>query len=107
MFIYRIEQDDGLGCYRFLDEIQWLQEHSRLNGRPCPAEDKGIERGMEDEEICGFTSLTQLKQWFKLAEIKSLREEGFTIRKIEVEKITAYGEKQVLAIPKDRKVRIL
>jgi hypothetical protein len=105
MFIYRIEdKDNGLGCYRFLDEINWLQSHNKFNGRPYPAEDKGIERGMEEEEICGFKDLRQLKNWFKLNEVKKLREEGFTIRKIEVEKITAYGEKQVLAILKEKRL---
>jgi hypothetical protein len=83
-----------------MDEMPFLQEHSRLNGRPCPCEDRGIERDMKDDEICGFISLRQLKDWFTLNEIINLRAEEFIITKVEVETITAYGQKQVLAIPK-------
>ena len=99
MFIYRIETDDGIGCYRFMNDFPFLQEHNEdIEHHPTPYNDTGILRGMEEGEICGFTSLTKLKKWFTLQEIKLLRADGFTIKKVEVINITAYGEKQVLAI---------
>ena len=98
-FIYRIEDELGKGCYRFMDEIEWLNEHCKFNGRPCPIEDKGIDRYMDANEICGFKDMEQLKAWFTEEEIRDLAQKGFEIKKVYVKTITAIGEKQVLAIP--------
>lgn len=101
MFIYRIEDSDGKGCYRFMETLSFLGKHNNdIENHPCPSNDRGIDRYIEENEICGFKDLQQLKKWFTLSDIKKLRYFGFTIKKIEVEQITAYGEKQVLAIRK-------
>lgn len=98
-FIYRVESDTGMGCYRFMDENDFLQAHNEdMEKHPCPQFDTGIMRHPTKVELCGFKSLTQLKKWFTLKEIKELRENGFTINKVYVASITAVGEKQVLAI---------
>jgi len=104
MFIYRVEDEFGNGCYR--NKAYWVNriKHHDFNPKyPQPREDKGINRYVKENEFCGFKDLTQLKQWFNLKEIKRMRKNGYTIHKIEVEAITAYGQKQCLAlIPKLR-----
>lgn len=103
--IYRIEDKEGHGCY--IDgarQTNGLSHHDRdMNGHPTPLYDKGILRYVENKEFCGFKSLTQLKKWFTLKQIKRMRKNGYTIKKVFVDEITAYGEKQVLAlIPQER-----
>jgi len=100
MFIYRIEDENGQGCYQNgVWEYNELGEHN-LNSEkyPLPQDDKGIDRYIEEIEITGFKDLRQLKNWFSLKEVKRLRRNGFTIKKVEVDTITALGNKQVLAI---------
>ena len=106
-FIYRVESDTGMGCYRFIEDNDFLEPHNAdIENHPCPQFDKGILRHLIcGIEICGFKTLTQLKKWFTLKEIKMLRENGFTIHKVYVAKITAVGEKQVLAIIENTDVR--
>ena len=102
MFIYRIEDENGQGCYQNgVWEYNELGEHN-LNSEkyPLPQDDKGIDRYIEKIEITGFKDLRQLKNWFSLKEVKRLRRNGFTIKKVEVDIITAFGNKQVLAIRK-------
>ena len=99
MYIYRIQDKNGHGCYQQgASFINKLQDHNSNLDYPTPQDDKGIDRFLEKNEICGFKDLTQLKKWFTLKEIKFMRSNGYKINKIEVEKITAYGRKQVLAI---------
>jgi hypothetical protein len=99
-FIYRVESDTGRGCYTDNKDIclEFALAHNSLNGHPCPNQDKGIDRNMGNEEICGFISVRQFKQWFTKEERRALYEEGFKLKRIEVKEITAIGEKQVLAI---------
>jgi hypothetical protein len=105
-YIYRMSNASGIGCYQFMDDNDFLQPHNAdIENHPCPQFDRGILRHPEKYEICGFKSLTQLKKWFTLKEIKMLRENGFTIKKIHVASISAVGEKQVLAIIENTDVR--
>jgi hypothetical protein len=102
MFIYRMENERGVGPYRkegglsdeFFEEV--LEHHNRLTGRPAPCEE--FKRDIKESEICGFNSLRQIVKWFKSWERKELKRVGFKIVKREVKKITAIGKKQVLAI---------
>jgi hypothetical protein len=87
MFIYRIENQNGEGCY--INEAgitNKLQHHNGdMENHPTPLYDKGILRYVKELEFCGFKSLTQLKHWFTLKQIKRMRKNGYTIHKIEVE----------------------
>ena len=103
MFIYRVEDKDGYGCYQLSDSIWQLASHNGdTEKHPTPYYDKGIERRIVEKEICGFHSMEQLNAWFTAEEIKALAEWGFNIKQVEVEQITAVGVKQVLAIRKEK-----
>lgn len=54
--------------------------------------------------LCGFTSLSQLKQWFTNSEINNLRKLGFVIVKYKAQKVLN-GKTQVLFIPQETKRR--
>lgn len=102
-FILRIENKQGQGPYRALSTEIYnespLINHCKYTGRPIPADDIGINRFPENYEICGFKNSQQLRKWFTFSELQFLKDYGFQIVKKEVKKITAIGEKQVLAIP--------
>jgi len=101
LYIYRVENDLGEGCYWFKDTGKVLSNHFTEEGyplHPTPLEDIGIERTPEIEEVCGFLNLKQAKNWFTDEELKELKELGFHLKKVKVKKITAKGNKQVLAI---------
>ena len=103
--IYRIEDEQGISCYNYkysealcnvLNDDYWCDGHE--GKRPVPQEDKGIERKIWYKEICGFRNIKQALKWFNAKEIRKMRRLGLDIRKIAVQKITAIGECQILAI---------
>lgn len=98
MKIWRVEDEYGQGCYYAHLPYNFIDNHTRENGHPRPEDDRGIKRGQKEEEICGFVSKEQAKKWFTQYELRCMREEGFDLKEIEVEKITAIGHTQVLAI---------
>ena len=104
--IWRVENSKGRGCYSsgddggikvydFLDSF--LIRHASSNGHPSPNMDVGIKRSMRPHEICGFISLEQASIWFSKEEIEWLNERGFYLKEVEVNKITAIGQYQILA----------
>lgn len=102
--IYRVQNSKGESCYtyKYLDAIgklignmDWFEENEQ---RPFPHYDKGIDRTIFDNEICGFKNTRQALKWFKAKEIKQMRRLGFNLVKVPVQKITAVGESQVLAV---------
>lgn len=102
--IYRIENKKGNGCYRnlsdglreALDDVIGNIIFNVL--RPLPYHDRGIERSPHNNEICGFENMAQVLKWFNKKELETLRRLGFEVKKIAVQKITAIGECQVLAV---------
>lgn len=93
-YIYRVENDKGLGIYtgcigseeavleKFLGE-----DFGKISSKhPKPEHDTGIERLMHDNEICGFESLEQAMQWFSEYELKIFRMIKFYLKKIKVKK---------------------
>jgi hypothetical protein len=96
--IWRVQDDCGEGPYRdiMVEDIIGHHDSDKVN-HPAPMFDKGIMRDAEDGEICGFISEWQLRQWFTRVELNKLRQYGYHIVKLEVKKITAVGEKQILA----------
>lgn len=102
--IYRVENKKGNGCYRNLSDGLRKALDSVLGDiifdvlRPLPYHDRGIERTPHNNEICGFENMDQLLKWFDLDDIFELHRFGFEVKKVLVQKVTAIGECQVLAI---------
>lgn len=105
MIIYRVEDDKGISCYnyKYIDAIgilikdeNWYCDHDTI--RPLPFSDKKINRDIREEEICGFISVKQALNWFSIWELKRMKKLGLKLRKINVQKITAIGQSQCLAI---------
>lgn len=96
--IWRVEDKDGIGCYQgHLPELERMyKKHNKIN--PLPFKDKGIRREPRENEICGFINKEQAFKWFNKYELKNLKNLGFDLKEIKVAKITAIGERQVLAI---------
>lgn len=103
-YIYRIENQKGESCYsyKYIDAIGVLLSDKTWNeirlNRIFPEYDNGIERKILKNEICGFVSVRQLLKWFKSWEIKRMKRLGFEVKRIPVQKITARGERQCLAV---------
>jgi hypothetical protein len=103
MFIYRMENENGEGCYCGNGYSDVVNSHNFFNGHPTPQEDIGIGRYIRAGiEICGFESIRQTIKWFKSWERRELKKDGFQIVRHEVKEITAKGQYQVLAIPFER-----
>jgi len=98
--IYRVENSQGDGCYRVYSNIKrWIcKRHKDGCQHPTPILDNGINRSVEPKEICGFKDFEQSKNWFNKWELLRLWFCGFRLKQVEVKEITAYGDKQVLAI---------
>jgi hypothetical protein len=100
-YIYRVENKNGDGAYRGYAPIcaTLNNRHSdRIGDYPLPDYDKGIERGMKRDEIAGFSTKKQALKWFTKDELYALALDGFYLKLVKVSKVTAWGEKQVLAI---------
>ncbi len=110
--IFRVEhKTDGGGCYGstrygesdLLDAMQ--DEHnSDLHDHPCPQNDRGILRPINNNEFCGFESMESLNQWFMEEEITELQQCGYEVIELNDVEITAVGEKQVLVIKNAEKI---
>jgi len=101
-FIYRVENKEKKGCYwenlYKWKEVDYILKRHYSEYRPTPLEDFGIKREPKGTEICGFKDLKQAKEWFNNKELEELKRIGYFLKKVKVKKITAIGEKQVLAI---------
>ncbi|MHA1790183.1 MAG: hypothetical protein ACTSXT_13305 [Candidatus Helarchaeota archaeon] len=106
-YIYRIENQKQQGCYRNLPystkkALNIIMQNKKWDSNdechPLPKYDYGIERTPFKHEICGFKSLQQAYNWFPKYKIQRLKRLGFELKKIKVQKITATGQYQILAI---------
>lgn len=97
-YIYRVENEEGFGCYYDHLPFDFIDKHTASNGHPRPQDDIKILRKMKRSEICGFLNLNQAEKWFTPNELLQLEEEGFYLGRVKVKEITAIGESQVLAI---------
>jgi hypothetical protein len=101
--VYRVQNELGLGPYRGRSIDQHtdvarsiLMSHSDMfDSHPTPLMDSGIERYMQENELCAFCCMDSLLQWFEPELLEALKDEGFCIYKIEAE-ITKAGNCQVL-----------
>lgn len=100
--IWRVENNDGIGCYTFghMPFIRRMIKRHNKNSiyNPLPCEDIGIERDTEENEICGFMDKLQALSWFNRYELKNLKVLGFELKEVKVTYITARGQRQVLAV---------
>lgn len=104
-YIYRVEDENGEGCYScHLEDLEKMYNRHTFNGinYPRPQEDIGIQRTTKEFEICGFKDMEQALSWFTEEDLKLLNACGFKLKKVAVLLITAVGEKQVLAIRKEK-----
>lgn len=105
-YIYRVEDENGEGCYSaHLPELERMYiKHADIGFPvyPRPIDDIGIQREIDNKEICGFASIGQALNWFSKYELRRMKKFGFELKKVEVEKITGYGVRQVLAIRKEK-----
>ena len=97
MYIWRVENINGEGCYVHQDTKLILYRHIEDQKHPCPWDDILINRNPRDGEICGFLDLKQAINWFSEKELQKLKELGFELKLIKVKQITAIGNTQVLA----------
>jgi hypothetical protein len=79
--VYRVENKNGLGPYRYVlghqkaKSLQKMTEHHNLSSdHPAPYSD--CRREMSKGDFCGFLSKPQLLQWFK-GYLRALEKEGF------------------------------
>lgn len=108
MRIYRVEhKDDELGPYRkWQDQLRSKPKrlgifsfhkradcHGDINIYPTPLYD--IDRLVEKEEICGFSTKKQLTDWFSIDELRYLIKNGYRIRIYETREYTE-GRRQTI-----------
>lgn len=98
--IWRVQNIDGQGCYRQVDDELLEMNPWRPSRQPLPEDDKGIDRRILEEEYCGFESKEQALQWFDTEVLLKLEQVGYMLTEIEGY-ITARGKCQVLFV-KDR-----
>jgi hypothetical protein len=103
-YVYRVENKFGCGCYDTSNEE--IRKHHKRNGHPVPNEDVFIGRKPEKYEYCGFLNLRQVMKWFTNNELRLLADEGFKLKRIKVDKITAIGESQVLFLNEGHDISI-
>ena len=99
--IWRVENKKGKGCYQTKHKLKkWLccKHDGQADKYPPPICDVGIDRFPKESEICGFKDKKQAIKWFNNYELKKLKANGYELKEVEVEKITAIGEKQILCI---------
>jgi hypothetical protein len=104
--IYRVQNNQGKGCYRGLTPSMNIAVQKILgtgydlcdNKHPAPQWERGIDRFPHKYEICGFQNVRQALKWFSAKEIRGLRRLGFELVQVQVQRITAIGTRQILAI---------
>ena len=94
MKIYRVERRDHFGPYMGGSNAVCVWASNR---HPSPIEDVGIDRRIQRDERCGFTSKRGLKSWFLKRTREDLHEEGYYLAVYDVprDQVTR-GEKQAL-----------
>lgn len=104
-YIYRVENKNKEGCYMGKEYEKGMKtaigSHFLKGGdkkHPLVWKDKGMSRNSRKGEICGFKNKAQTYKWFTKKELKALSELGYKLKRVVVKKITAIGEKQILAI---------
>ena len=104
MIIYRIENDKGNGPYNcFNDWVIDKWNHNDLD-HPEPWEDYIFDKIYDmNEDIldfyCGFDKLYMLYNWFSDQELKNLKDIGYNIVEIEIDKnwvIFGKSERQIM-----------
>jgi hypothetical protein len=81
-FIYRVENDDGNGPYRNINEdvfpsSVYYGRHANLR-HPTPYRDSLLKR-LDRDECCGFISVEQFRKWFNKEDRKRLVKHNFHI----------------------------
>ena len=91
MIIYRIENERGIGPYNCIEA--WVCDEYYHNSfkHPTPCIDNIFDKIYDINEVrhefyCGFEKLYMLYNWFSDQELKNLKNMGFNIVEIEIDK---------------------
>ena len=99
-YIYRVSDNDDMGCYQSGGTlVNGLEHHEGCDPiHPHPLYDVGIKRYPIKEERHAFESIEQAEKWFTKVEFKRMESNGYKLRKIPISKvdITAVGDCQIL-----------
>jgi hypothetical protein len=110
--VYRVENDDtGNGPYHSTStgKYNWIvydrvHRKSYQKNHPIPWMDVGFNpRG---EEVCGFSSIKQLKKWFCKTDLDFILRHNFSVLKYENVVIEGTSSRQVIFSRKGRRVKI-
>lgn len=106
-FIYRIENEQGIGPYRGGDPLD-LNYTAKHCGPQCPSpwrdpDFRDFWNKLHDKDDYenwqfGFKSMQQLRRWFSDKEIKDLEYCGFFVVAIPISMVKSYrtGKKQII-----------
>jgi hypothetical protein len=100
MFIWRVENLVGQGCYINQPTRELLFRHRFSICHPTPLLDDEINRLPYPSEISGFKNYRQALNWFSDIELQVLERIGFQLKEVGVKRITAESKYQVLALRK-------
>jgi len=100
MLVYRVEDSDGRGPYNsYMAHVPGLLMAHNQEGpktRPNTYADPKLRHIMQDHEFCGFTSLTDMGQWFE-GFGEALEDNDFTITEYEIDpSLVLHGSGQVV-----------
>jgi hypothetical protein len=105
MIVYRVEKD-GMGPYANPNKtktIHKMVEKHRDNKHPTPNNDIFINRYIHYNEICGFSNVKSLKEWF-FGYRAELRRLGY---KMCVYDAVATGKNQVVFLNNSKRIKVL
>jgi len=110
MWVYRVQDKSGIGCYATHDlgifpYSAWQEHNHAYSSKPGRAEDwtpnpliEGLSR--TDAHRCGFKSLDQLQAWFTPRELVRLWDLGFKPTRVKADPSTVeIGRKQLIFVP--------
>ena len=105
-FIYRIENEQGIGPYRGGDPLDFNYTAKHCGPQcPSPWRDPDFREFWNSQKWTalepwqfGFKSMQQLRKWFSDREIKDLERHGFYVVAIPISMVKSYkiGKKQII-----------
>ena len=96
--IYRVQNDEGWGCYHNGGAKKNELYHEDEPNHPHPLYDIGIKRYPRSGERHGFESVEKAYKWFTEEEFERMHDNGYELVRIDIEdiEIQAIGECQLL-----------
>lgn len=106
MYVWRIENEKGVGPYYGCEDRWETKDHTKCKRTPSPGRDYVFKNTplsffLEDDYKFGFITIKSLRKWFSLKELKSLFKKEFFVTKHFTLNII-FGQNQCIFIPKYR-----